>query len=61
MAKVPYTIVIGEQEIASGEVVPRIRKDMSVGGEPSKITIDEFLQTVANEAASRVLKTSFKG
>ncbi len=58
MMKVPYTVVIGEKEITSGEVVPRIRKDMAVMEVPLTIGISEFLKTVANEAKSRVLKTS---
>jgi threonyl-tRNA synthetase len=58
VAKVPYTIVVGEKEIASGEVVPRIRKDMQVMDVPLNIGVEEFLKTVANEAKSRVIKTS---
>jgi threonyl-tRNA synthetase len=58
MAKVPYTIVLGEKEIASREVVPRIRKDMAVMEVPFSIGIEEFIKTVANEAKSRVIKTS---
>ncbi|PIZ62652.1 threonine--tRNA ligase, partial [Candidatus Saccharibacteria bacterium CG_4_10_14_0_2_um_filter_52_9] len=58
IAKVPYTIVVGDKEIASGEVVPRIRKDMAVMEVPLTIGIEQFLKTVANEAKSRVLKTS---
>jgi threonyl-tRNA synthetase len=57
-AKVPYTVVIGEKEIASGEVVPRIRKDMAVMDVPLTVGLEQFLKTVANEAKSRVLKTS---
>lgn len=58
IAKLPYTIVVGEKEIGSSEVTPRIRKDMAVAAESSSIGIDEFLKTVANEAKSRVLRTS---
>lgn len=58
LAKVPYTIVVGDKEIASGEVVPRIRSDMAVMDVPLGIGIEQFLGTVANEAKSRVLKTS---
>jgi threonyl-tRNA synthetase len=58
VAKVPYTLVIGEKEIASGEVVPRIRKDMAVVDVPLAIGVEQFLGTVRNEAKSRVLKTS---
>jgi threonyl-tRNA synthetase len=58
IAKVPYTIVVGDKEITSGEVVPRIRSDMAVIDLPLAIGIDQFIGTVANEAKSRVLKTS---
>ena len=56
--KVPYTLVIGEKEINSGEVVPRIRKDMAVMDVPLALPIEHFLKTVANEAKTRTLKTS---
>jgi threonyl-tRNA synthetase len=58
LAKVPYTIVLGEKEIQSGEVVPRVRKDMAVHDEHQAIKSEDFLKTVANEAKSRVNKTS---
>jgi threonyl-tRNA synthetase len=58
VAKVPYTIVVGDKEIESGEVVPRIRKDMAVSETVNPVGLDEFLGTVANEAKSRVLKSS---
>lgn len=58
LAKVPYTLVLGEKEVASGEVVPRIRKDMAVMEVSLTIGYQQFLGTVANEAKSRVLKTS---
>jgi threonyl-tRNA synthetase len=56
--KVPYTIVIGEKEIESGEVVPRVRSDLEVQKPHSPNKIDDFLKTVVNEARSRVSKTS---
>lgn len=58
LAKVPYTVVIGEKEIASNEVVPRIRQDMAVMDVSLTVGVEQFLKTVANEAKSRVLKTS---
>jgi len=61
LMKVPYTVVIGEKEIAGGEVVPRVRKDMSVQNEPATLSVEEFLKTVAHEAQARVHKTSFHG
>ncbi len=56
--KVPYVLVIGEKEISSGEIIPRIRKDIDVMKEPHSIGIEEFLVTVSNETKSRVNKTS---
>lgn len=58
IAKVPYTIVLGEKEIESGELTPRIRKDLVVQETTASRTVDEFLNTVAHEAKSRVSKTS---
>ena len=61
VAKVPYTVVIGQKEIEGGGVVPRIRKDMAVSDSEQPIGIEQFLQTVANEAKTRVSKTSLRG
>ncbi|HET8991743.1 MAG TPA: threonine--tRNA ligase [Candidatus Saccharimonadales bacterium] len=58
LAKVPYIIVLGNKEIESQEVTPRIRKDMAVVDVPITVRIGDFLKTVANESKSRVLKTS---
>jgi threonyl-tRNA synthetase len=56
--KVPYTVVLGEKEIGGGELVPRIRKDLAVSEDAKSYTVYEFLKTVANEAKTRVNKTS---
>lgn len=56
--KVPYTLVIGEKEIETGEITPRIRRDMAVSEQTQSRTVEEFLKTVAHEAKSRVSKTS---
>ena len=56
--KVPYVIVAGDKEIAGGELVPRIRKDLVVSEIAKSYTADEFLRTVANEAKTRVNKSS---
>ncbi len=55
--KVPYTLVIGEKELSSGKVSPRIRSDLS-GKEASSIKIDAFLQKVAAEVTSHSGKSS---
>lgn len=56
--KTPYTLVIGEKEIETGEVTPRIRRDMVVNENTQSRTLEEFLKTVAHEVKSRVSKTS---
>lgn len=56
--KVPYTIVLGEKEIEGGRLTPRIRKDLAAHDEQHEYSVDEFLGTLANEAKSRVSKTS---
>ena len=58
LMKAPYTVVIGQKEVESGELTPRIRKDIEVNAEHQSRTVDEFLKTVAHEAISRVSKTS---
>lgn len=58
LMKVPYTAVIGEKEIASDELTPRIRSDLAVSEEAKSYTVSEFLKTVAHEAAGRVTKSS---
>ena len=54
----PYSVVIGEKEIQTGEVTPRIRKDIAVSEQTASRTVDEFLKTVAHEAKARVSRTS---
>jgi threonyl-tRNA synthetase len=58
LMKVPYTIVIGEKEIETGKLLPRVRADMEVQTPHDPQGLEQFLKTVANEAASRVSKTS---
>lgn len=58
LGKVPYTVVVGQKEIETGEVLPRIRADLEVSAEHATRTTEEFLGTVAHEAKSRVSKTS---
>jgi threonyl-tRNA synthetase len=56
--KVPYTLVIGEKEISTNRVQPRIRSDLSVIAAHPELDIADFLKTVANEAKSRVNNSS---
>ena len=56
-----YTLGIGQKEVRSGQVLPRIRKDIEVDEKQEPIGVEEFLGTVANEAKSRVIHTSMHG
>lgn len=58
LMKVPYTLVLGEKEIASGQLTPRIRKDLEAKDQPGTSSVEDFLKAVANEAKDRASKTS---
>ncbi|HWZ65911.1 MAG TPA: threonine--tRNA ligase [Patescibacteria group bacterium] len=58
MMKVPYVVVVGQKEIETKKVTPRIRKDLVVNGDSSEYPVVNFLKTVANEVKSRTTKTS---
>lgn len=58
LARVPYTVVLGQKEIDEHTVTPRIRGDIKVSEADNAYAVSEFLKTVANEAKSRVSKTS---
>lgn len=58
LLKIPYIVVIGEKEIETGELLPRVRKDLEVSDQHEAHTTEEFLKTIANDAKSRVSKTS---
>lgn len=59
MMKVPYSVVIGEKEIETSEITPRIRTDLAVDGRKQEsYPIDNFIQSVANETKGRVQKSS---
>ena len=56
--KVPYTVVIGEQEVSTNQLSPRIREDLMVGDKEVSMAADNFLQSLSNEIRSRTLKSS---
>lgn len=58
LMKIPYVVVIGEKEIESGELLPRIRKDLETTEAHEPRSVEAFLQTVTDEAKSRVGKSS---
>lgn len=56
--KVPYTVVIGQKEMESGQVTPRVRKDLEAREGSEAVAIQDFLQAVWAEAKSRTSKTT---
>lgn len=57
--KVPYTVVIGDKEVASGKLTPRIRSDLAVQDRPEGVyDVEHFLNSVANEARGHVTRSS---
>ena len=58
LLKIPYVVVIGDKEIESGELLPRVRKDLEVSDEHQSHNIEEVLKTIAHDVKLRVSKTS---
>ncbi|HUC87442.1 MAG TPA: threonine--tRNA ligase [Candidatus Saccharimonadales bacterium] len=56
LAKVPYTIVVGEKEAAGTEVSPRIRSDL--GQSEPKLPFDKFAAKIKLEVADRAARSS---
>jgi threonyl-tRNA synthetase len=53
LMKVPYTIVIGEKEIETGQLIPRVRKDLATDAEVAGLSFDDFLTQVADQVRLR--------
>lgn len=59
LMKVPYTVVIGNQELTDKILKPRIRSDLIVSDkEIAPLKVDDFLNQVKNESQTRASKTS---
>lgn len=57
--KVPYSVVIGDKEVAEKKVLPRIRRDIAVEGrEENALEVEQFVASVANEVKARATKSS---
>ncbi len=50
--KVPYTVVIGDKELKSGKIIPRLRDDLGKQSEEAE-DVDRFLGRVAEETKIR--------
>jgi threonyl-tRNA synthetase len=59
MMKVPYSVVIGEKELETSKLSPRIRSDLIVEGRVEAIyPYENLILSIANEARGRVQKSS---
>lgn len=59
LMKIPYIIVIGDKELSSNKVNPRIRNDLKDPALPStELDIDDFLNTVQQESKLRLKSSS---
>lgn len=57
--KVPYSVVIGEKELETGQLTPRVRSDLAVDGRSEEsYELEKLVSSIANEARSRVQKSS---
>ena len=57
--KVPYSVVIGEKELETGKLTPRVRKDLAVDGrEDEAYESDKLISSMANEVRSRAQQSS---
>jgi threonyl-tRNA synthetase len=55
LAKVPYTVVIGEKERDTGRVSPRLRQGH--GEFEGALSVDEFVAAVQREVNERAQKS----
>lgn len=59
LMKVPYTVVIGEKEVETKQVSPRVRADLAVENREDKAyTLESFTASIANEVKGRVQNSS---
>lgn len=57
--KVPYSVVIGEKELETGKLTPRVRKDLAVEGRQDEAyELEKLISSIANEVRSRAQQSS---
>lgn len=57
--KVPYSVVIGDKELETHKLTPRVRQDLAVDGrQDESYEIENLISSIANESRSRVQKSS---
>ena len=59
LMKVPYTVVIGEKELETKQLSPRVRGDLAVENRAEKsYPLENFITSIAHESKGRVQKSS---
>ena len=59
LMKVPYTVVVGEKELETKQLSPRVRSDLSVENrKDASYEVESFIKSIAHEAKGRVQKSS---
>ena len=59
LMKIPYTVVVGEKELETAQLSPRIRSDLIDEGYAEKsYEIEDFIQKIVDESKKRNLKSS---
>ena len=58
LKKVPYTVIIGQKEIETGDVLPRIRRDLANTEGNQSLKLEEFIKLVSEEAHNRASKST---
>jgi threonyl-tRNA synthetase len=53
IAKVPYTIVVGDKEAGSENVTVRVRTDLEPSQESPELTFNDFVKTIQTEVSDR--------
>lgn len=59
LMKVPYTLVIGEKEVETAQLNPRVRSDLAVENrQDESYEVEQFMMSVSNESRARASKSS---
>lgn len=53
LMKVPYTVVVGEKEVETGEITPRLRADLAGDNSAESLSVADFIAAIQGEVASR--------
>lgn len=59
LMKVPYSVVIGDNEVVDGKLTPRVRRDLAVEDRSDEsLDIEQLMKSIAQESKGRASKSS---